>query len=261
MALSLNSNNTANTLNLALYNEIRTLTEEVNSNNNVDLNYTAKICRNKKGNIERINYYNKYNKLVKSANYFCSELTNVKTFQKEYAYVEEIWEENKLAGREYRDENDNVLYSVAFEYSKSKITKITQTVGENTFAVEYTYDSYDRVNSRTIYENGQKISTQEFTLDVIDRVISYKDENKKIFVWQMSTVNEIEAYSIVDKNGVERVVKNTFEENEYVGTEITIGNIKRNVIDVKFTDNVIFKKPSATEDDLTMVKALFSNKH
>ena len=262
MAQSLPKTISVSSLDLGLYNEIKSLTEAINEPKqaSADTNYTVKLSRNTKGAIEKINYYNLNGTLEKSALYNGSDLAKVKVYEKSYSYVEEEWQENKLTSENYFDVNDNLLYKVKYEYSQNKVVKVTKESGDDIFSVSYTYDEFGRVNGRTIVENGTTIAVQKYKYDVIDRITSYEDNTKKLFVWKMSANGELLSYSVVDRNDNERVINNKFDENGYNSTEISLNNIKRNVSDLKYADNIVLKRPYASEDDLILVRSLYAKK-
>lgn len=262
MAQSLQQTLNTNSLNLELYSQIKNLAETVYEPKQETSKtvYSIRISRNEKGIIERINYYTPEGILVKSGLYSGSELNKTKFFQKSYSYVNEDWDGFTLSGRKYYDSNDNLLYSVNYEYTKGKVTKISKVENGNEFTINYSYDEFGRVNKRIVIENGDVIAEHKYKYDVIDRITSYEDNSKKLCVWKMSAVNELLSYSVIDKNGNERIINNNFDEDGYKGSEISINNIKRTVCDPKFADNIVLKKPNATEDDLILVQSLYAKK-
>ena len=61
------------------------------------------------------------------------------------------------------------------------------------------------------------------------------------------------SYSITDKMGNETVVTNNFMQEIYLNTTLVSNGQTNTIKDVSYVDNVMLKKPKASEDDLDLI--------
>ena len=145
------------------------------------------------------------------------------------------------------------LYTISYKYSEfGNITSIEKNINDREICLAFKYDLLNRITERTIYLDNNKISTQSYSYDVLNRIITYKDDNQEIYVKKYED-DMLISYSITDKMGNETVVTNNFIQEIYLNTTLVSNGQTNTIKDVSYVDNVMLKKPKASEDDLDLI--------
>jgi len=230
------------------------------SDSKTDKNFGLKVIKNQCGEVERVDYYTNTGDLLKSIYYKGFSISTIKYYRNMKLYAEERYSDGKLVSKGVYNPDGTIQHGIAYNYNRqNNIISIEKASNGSKYKVEYGYDELNRVNSRKIYVNDELKSEQTYRFDILDRIVEYKDNNQQIEISQISTKNELISYKITDKIGNEMFIVNRFNENGYVGTDITLNNHRTTVKNRSYVDNVMLKKPYTTEDDLDLIIANLFN--
>ncbi len=230
----------------------------VNSNDYADI----AVKRNYDGELLYVNYYNNDKELIKQIYYDGVAISKIKHYKSGALYIEESYKEDLLSVKNVYSKDTSLAYTIKYEYTRDrKIQKLTKLERGNCITAVYGYDDFGHISSREITYNSKKILSQRFKYDILDRIVEYSDENQMISVKNMTRKNQLLSYKITDKIGNEIEVNNYLAEFEYLRSEVTLNGHSVVVKDKSYVDNVMLKRPYATEDDLDIVIANLLNSH
>ena len=209
--------------------------------------------KNKNGVVESAKFYDDYNILLKEVFYNGVSVYKIDYYKNNKKYIEEEYNKNLVEKRCFSPDGA-LKHSIKYEYnSKNKIISILRTQNDIEIMSKYDYDEFDRIKIRKIYVNSDLVIEQNYRYDILDRLSQYRDNNQTLNVECISTNNLLLKYSITCSNGIIMYIKNNFENDNYVNTEITINNKTIKVKSINFVDNIMLKQPQASEDDVSMV--------
>ena len=134
-----------------------------------------------------------------------------------------------------------------------RLNRICKKTLNKELLVGYRYDTFGRIIEKNISFNGKQTTKQEYRYDVLDRVVEYKDTKRKILVDKIGQNNELISYTITDRIGNVINVDNHFADCGYICTSLKVNGHSTSVNDASYVDNVMLKKPFATEDDLDII--------
>ena len=213
----------------------------------------TEILRDSHGRICSICYYNLKRELTKQVFYIGAEIKSIEYYHKNTLVTREEFEDSKLIIKKHYCDG-SIESTLKFKYDALKnIQKISKEENGNFTAIEYKYDTLSRIIARQIYNDKGLISKQEYNYDALNRVIFYSDENQKIVVYNYNKKNELLNYEITDRmNNVISVV-NHFSDTGYICTDYSLNKHSLTINDTSYVDNIMLKKPNATEDDLDLI--------
>lgn len=215
------------------------------------------------GKIKSINYYNSDNEIEKQVYYDGNSISLIRYYSNgKLKYIEDF-DNDILKSKSFYNKNGIRLYTISYKYSEfGNITSIKKSIKGREICLSFSYDQLNRITERTIYLDSKKISTQNYSYDVLNRIISYKDDNQEIYVKKYEN-DILISYSITDKMGIETVVTNNFIQEIYINTTLVSNGQKNTIKDVSYVDNVMLKKPKASEDDIDLIlsKLLIQNEN
>lgn len=231
-------------------------TEEFSKND-----FGVKLIKNDEGQVSEALYYSNTGDLLKKIFYSGSSIYRIEYYRDNKMRVLESYTMGKLLNKCIYDKFGQLYCTFNYEYhQKDLITSIKKIVKDKHYKVEYEYDDCNRINCRILILNSQILDTQKFKYDVIDRIIEYKDNNQEIKVEKINTNNELIKYTISDIIGNKIEIWNKFLCSDYVGTEIELNGHKTSIKDRSYVDNVMLKRPYATEDDLDLAMSCILDK-
>lgn len=235
-------------------NYVKTVPQEFNCTfNQSNYKQAQQVLRDSYGRICSICYYNLKNELTKQVFYNGTSIKTIEHYYKNNLTLKEEFEDSKLINKK-NYYNGEIAYTINFLYNALHyIQKITKNEGREMTAIEYKYDTLNRIISRQIYNNNGLVSKQEYNYDVLNRIIYYSDENQQITVSNYSQKNELLNYAITDKIGNVIYVINHFSNSGYIYTECSSKGNTLRLNDTSYVDNIMLKKPSATEEDLDLI--------
>lgn len=205
------------------------------------------------GKIKSINYYNLDQEIEKQVYYDGNSISLIRYYSNgKLKYIEDF-ENDTLKSKSFYNSKGLKLYTISYKYSEfGNITNIQKNINDREICLAFKYDLLNRITERTIYLDNDKISTQSYSYDVLNRIITYKDDNQEIYVKKYED-DMLISYSITDKMGNETVVKNNFMQEIYLNTTLVSNGQINTIKDVCYVDNVMLKKPKASEDDLDLI--------
>ena len=166
----------------------------------------------------------------------------------------EIYKEDLIVKQYvYANYTGEILYVYDYEYDRGRVNKISRTLNDECYEVEYLYDFLDRIVQRRISLNAKLISIQSYEYDVRNRVVLYKDESRTIRVYFYGDNNRILTYSIEDKMNNVITYKNYFENDEYVETKKIVEGQETCLKDIKYVNILSLNKPRARVYDFDLV--------
>ena len=233
--------------------------DELENNKEEDSNIPSylsniEIKRDSRGRVVSHSHYNVDNELVKQVFFNGDEITAINYYRNEILSRKEIYDSGLLLSNYAYKKNGSCVYELHYSYdNRGKINSIQKKAKDMDFLIKYEYDSLERIISRQILVNNALVTRQQYTYDILNRVIEYKDENQKIFVHNISKKNELISYTITDKIGNEILITNHFVETGYVNTEFTLNGHSTTLVDTSYVDNVMLKRPYTNEDDLDLI--------
>ena len=219
----------------------------------VELMSEVEVNRDLRGRILSVNYYSPNQELIKQKFYHGMSVSYINYYSQNRLCSKEEYDEDRLVTKTVYHKNGSMAYEIKYEYEKAKLSHISKRTSENEIVIKYVYDELDRIISRKIYLDNRPVSEQKYNYDILDRIKEYKDENQRIVVKNVSAKNELLSYSITDKIGNEIEINNHFTEYGYTDTEITLNGHSITVNDTSYVDNVMLKKPYASDDDLDLI--------
>ena len=181
-----------------------------------------------------------------------------------YYYSDNILLKNKLQISSYNTKliRDKITYhkdscianTISYEYNKEEyLCTICKKLLNKEFLIKYEYDIFNRITEKSINFNGKQIAKQKYRYDVLDRVVEYEDNYKKILVNKISKKNELISYTITDRIGNVISVENHFADCGYICTTLIVNGHSTSVNNSNYMDNVMLKKPYASEEDLDII--------
>ena len=226
------------------------------------LNFGVKFIKKIDGKLDYAAHYSDTGELVKKVYYEGSRIKKIQHFSNNILYMDEEYSDDLIVRKIKYSKDKTILSKTGYTYNRNnKITSIRKTKSGNTFSVEYGYDELERVNRRIVSYNHEIVKEQKYRFDILDRIVEYSDNNQTIRVQKISPDNKLIYYSITDKIGNEITIINNFFCSEYQKTEVTLNGHKIELVDKNYVDNIMLKKPYATEDDLDLIISnLFNEK-
>lgn len=221
----------------------------------------VEIKRDNRGCILSVVYYTPDRNIEKEVFYKETGISKINYYRGMQLCRTEVYKSDLLIKKSLFQSNGNLACSYEYEYDLEKrITSICKTCHEQKLLAIYKYDDLGRISYRKLYKNDKSVLEQHYKYDVLDRIIEYKDENQHIIVNKITPKNELISYVIIDKIGNKIVVENLFSPLDYVETKITLNEHSSRLKNTSYVDNIMLKKPYASEDDLDLVIAnLFSS--
>ncbi len=213
----------------------------------------VEVNRDFRGRILSVNYYAPNQDLMKQIFYQGMYVSNINYYSHDRLCAKEEYQDEKLMSKTIYSKNGVAAYTIKYEYEREKLTRVSKTTRENEIEVKYLYDELDRIIARKIFVDLRLISQQEYNYDILDRIKEYKDENQRIVVKNVSPKNELLSYTITDKIGNEILIVNHFTEYGYQNTDVTLNGHSITVNDTSYVDNVMLKKPYASDEDLDLI--------
>ncbi len=213
----------------------------------------VEVNRDFRGRILSVNHYAPNKELMKQVFYQGMNVSNINYYSHDRLCAKEEYQDEKLISKTVYNKNGVAAYTIKYDYVREKLTCISKITGKNEIVIKYLYDELDRIITRKIFVDLQLISQQEYSYDVLDRITEYRDENQEIFVKNISTKNELLSYSITDKIGNEILIENHFTEYGYQNTVVTLNGHSITVSDTSYVDNIMLKKPYASDEDLDLI--------
>ena len=226
----------------------------INQPDNINKTFSqTEILRDSHGRICSICYYNLKRELTKQVFYIGAEIKSIEHYHKSTLVTREEFEDSKLIIKKHYCDG-SVESTLKFKYDALKnIKKISKDENGKFTAIEYKYETLSRIIARQIYNDKGLISKQEYNYDALNRVIFYSDENQTIVVYNYNMKNELLNYEITDRmNNVISVV-NHFSDTGYICTDYSLNKHSLTINDTSYVDNIMLKKPNATEDDLDLI--------
>lgn len=222
---------------------------------NIEVNYDSF------GRIISIAHYTPDRELLRIIFYEGSKVAKINNYRAENLYSTEEYTNNLMLAKTIYKRNGDVQCVYKYEYNKeNKISRISKYREGRDVLVCYRYDFLGRIIERNVCLNGKHNIKQKFNYDILDRVVDYEDNNQKLHVNAISQKNELISYVITDTMGNNINVENHFADCGYICTSIVLNGHSTKVNDSSYVDNIMLKKPSASEDDLDLIISnLFSS--
>ncbi|MBR1776909.1 hypothetical protein IJ750_07550 [bacterium] len=218
------------------------------------------IKRNDNGLVEQVEYFDENGELEKSLTYKGASVSKETVYKNGKIRVEKEFSENKLTSKKVFRNNGETLYENNYRYDSNNLVFISKKEKDIECAVIYIYDELDRIISRKIYKNREIISEQFYKYDISGKILGYRDRNQTVEVCRRNQKNELLCYKIKDIKGNEILIKNIFDGFAYLKTEIVLNGNCATVMNRDYVDNIVLKKPCATDDDLDLVISKLENK-
>ncbi len=221
-----------------------------------ELNFSSdvEVVRNSEGKISALKFYSPDRDLIKSLCYDGSKILQINYYRQNLLYSSDKYNNSLIMEKTVYRKTGSVAYTITYEYNKEKrISRICKKTLNREFLVGYRYDTFGRILEKNISFNGKQTTKQEYRYDVLDRVTEYKDGKQKILVDKISQKNELISYTITDNIGNVISVENHFADCGYICTTLMVNGHSTSINDLSYVDNVMLKKPYATEDDLDII--------
>lgn len=221
-----------------------------------NLNFTSnvEVVRDSEGKISSLKLYSPDKELIKTLCYENSKIVLVNNFRQNLLYSSDKYNNGLLIEKNVYRKNGSLAYTITYEYNREKrLNRIYKKTLNIELLVGYRYDSFGRIIEKNISFNGKQTTKQEYRYDVLDRIVEYKDSKQKILVNKISQNNELISYTITDKIDNVISVENHFADCGYICTTLIVNGHSTSVNDASYVDNVMLKKPFATEDDLDII--------
>lgn len=227
---------------------------DVSNQNEQNFSSNVEVVRNNEGKIFSLKFYSPDKDLVKSLCYEGAQITQVNYYRQNLLYCSDKYNDSLLIEKTVYRKNGVVAYIINYEYNKEKrLIRICKKTLNREFLVGYKYDTFGRIIEKNISFNGKQTTKQEYSYDILDRVVEYKDSNQKIKVDKINQNNELISYKITDKIGNVIGVENHFADCGYICTTLIVNGHSTTVNDTSYVDNVMLKKPYAKEEDLDII--------
>ena len=222
---------------------------------NENINSDVRVNRDSRGRILSVGYYSAWGELEKLVFYSGMSITRINYYKGDRLCKVENFENEKVVNKIVYKKDGQIAFEIDYKFADENLIEINKNVNGSRFIIGYKYDDLDRIVKRSVFVNGEKRTVQEYSYDVLNRIKSYKDENQEIVVQNISTKNELISYTITDKIGNNINVENHFTECGYVSTDMVLNGHGITVSDTSYVDNVMLKKPNATDEDLDLIIA------
>ena len=226
---------------------------EINNQSSVGVNY------NYRGQMTSADYFTPDGDLYKRMFYCGSNIAKINYYRNEHLAKVEEFENDLLVSRKEFKKDGSMASEVTYNYDKMGRLRELCKRCDKTILVCYAYDSLDRIIERKIYVENKLVKNQKYSYDVLNRIVQYQDENQEIIVSEVSQKNELISYTIIDKMGNMMHIRNHFTQVAYDYTEIISGQEHLKVENKSYVDNIMLKKPYATEEDLDLIIAKIFN--
>ena len=214
------------------------------------------VERNSLGNLVLVKYYAPDGELAKEVCYKDSEVYKIRNFLSGFLYSTEEYKNGVAVSKDIYTRNGNLAYRYEYEHNvKGEITSICKKSQEREVLVVYKNDDFGRIIKRKLFLNNEKILEQHFGYDILDRITAYTDDNQRIVVNKFGKKNELLSYVITDKMNNSVKIENVFIGEEYHNSRVTVNGHSSTIINLGYVDNVMLKKPYASEDDLDLIIA------
>ena len=225
-----------------------------NAEENLNFSSDIEVVRNSNGKISCIKLYSPDKELIKTLCYENSKIVLVNHFRQNLLYSSDRYNNELLIEKNVYRRNGALAYTINYEYNREKrLNRICKKALNRELLVGYRYDSFGRIIEKNISFNGKQRTKQEYSYDVLDRIVEYKDTKQKILVNKISQNNELISYTITDRINNVISVENHFADCGYICTTLVVNGHSTTVNDTSYVDNVMLKKPFATEDDLDII--------
>ena len=225
-----------------------------NAEENLNFSSDIEVVRNSNGKISCIKLYSPDKELIKTLCYENSKIVLVNHFRQNLLYSSDRYNNELLIEKSVYRRNGALAYTINYEYNREKrLNRICKKTLNIELLVGYRYDSFGRIIEKNISFNGKQRTKQEYSYDVLDRIVEYKDTKQKILVNKISQNNELISYTITDRINNVISVENHFADCGYICTTLVVNGHSTTVNDTSYVDNVMLKKPFATEDDLDII--------
>ena len=225
-----------------------------NAEENLNFSSDIEIVRNSNGKISSLKLYSPDKELIKTLCYENSKIVLVNHFRQNLLYSSDRYNNELLIEKNVYRRNGALAYTINYEYNREKrLNRICKKALNRELLVGYRYDSFGRIIEKNISFNGKQRTKQEYSYDVLDRIVEYKDTKQKILVNKISQNNELISYTITDRINNVISVENHFADCGYICTTLVVNGHSTTVNDTSYVDNVMLKKPFATEDDLDII--------
>ena len=222
---------------------------------NENINSDVRVNRDSRGRILSIGYYSACGELEKLVFYSGMSITRINYYKGDRLCKVENFENEKVVNKIVYKRDGQIAFEIDYKFADENLIEINKNVNGSRFIIGYKYDDLDRIVKRSVFVNGEKRTVQEYSYDVLNRIKSYKDENQEIVVQNISTKNELISYVITDRIGNDINIENHFTECGYVSTDMVLNGHGITVSDTSYVDNVMLKKPNATDEDLDLIIA------
>ena len=212
-----------------------------------------KVNKDSRGRIQSVCYYSPNGELSKQVFYEGINISFINYYKNELITSKEVYEGALLTKKSIFKKNGSEAYNITYRYVNDRPVEICKTTISNKISINYKYDQLGRIIMRKVIVDDTVLSEQKYVYDILNRILGYQDKNQKIFIKDFSEKNELLSYTITDKIGNEIIIDNHFTEYGYADTKITLNGHSVTVNDTSYVDNVMLKKPYATEDDLDLI--------
>ena len=221
---------------------------------NFNFSSNIEVIRGNDGKISSLKLYSPDKELIKTLCYENSKFVLVNHFRQNLLYSSDRYNNELLIEKSVYRRNGALAYTINYEYNREKrLNRICKKTLNIELLVGYRYDSFGRIIEKNISFNGKQRTKQEYRYDVLDRIVEYKDSKQKILVNKISQNNELISYTITDRINNVISVENHFADCGYICTTLVVNGHSTTVNDTSYVDNVMLKKPFATEDDLDII--------
>ena len=222
----------------------------------VNFDFGVKLVKDEQGNPAHAEYYSDTGELLKKIYYHGSAVSRIEHYRNNRLYSEEEYIDGKLDQEKTFNNLRELIATIKYKYApKGRLMSISKLIKDDRYDVDYGYDELGRVNKRTIKQNSNPLDEQKYRLDIMDRIVEYRDRNQMIRVHQINHNNDLVSYTITDKAGNSIAVINKFLCSDYIGSEVDVNGHKTTLKDRCYVDNEMLKRPSATKDDLNFILA------
>ena len=214
----------------------------------------VKINHDSFGRIISIAYYTPDEELIKIIFYENSRISKINNYKSEKLYSTEEYTNDLMLSKVIYKSNGDVYKTYKYDYNREyRISRISMTKKNQNLLICYKYDSLGRIIERNVCLNDIQNNKQKFSYDILDRIINYEDKNQILHVNNISQKNELLSYVITDTIGNNIIVENHFADCGYICTSITVNGHTTKVNDLSYVDNIMLKKPSASDEDLDLI--------
>ncbi len=221
---------------------------------NLNFSSNIEVVHDSEGKISSLKLYSPDNELIKTLCYENSKIVLINHFRQNLLYSSDRYNNDLLIEKTVYRKNGSLAYTITYEYNREKrLNRICKKTLKRELLVGYRYDTFGRITEKNISFNDKQTTKQEYRYDVLDRVVEYKDTKQKILVNKISQNNELISYTITDKIDNVISVENHFADCGYICTTLMVNGHTTSVNDASYVDNVMLKKPFATEDDLDII--------